>query len=391
MADVEAQMVRERLAEPAAGNAGDGAEANDGGQDAEIDAAPVSPSTSRARRLRDRALAVLLPERESVTWLDVVSLVYLFAFIIASIVVLVLEYHKPCDKPLKEWLIVNVSLSVAYLVLKRIGTDPPQSENAGVKALCKILSILYRLVAWTSIVWFYVGFFWVIESNTCTQTAPGIFNLSVVLIAINLALAVASLCFACCICTLVMRRDFRDTYTDGGQSAGGSMSKGEIDGVPEVTFQPGMYSDEDCLCAICLCEYEPDEKLRVLPCNHVFHSTCVDTWLGRSRQCPVCKQEIVTDSANARGTEPSADASSAIASSHAEEGIDVAAAMSAGDSLMVPEASENERTPEQADNHAPLVDEETRDSGDVALAARHEASGTEEESAASPVDPVDRV
>lgn len=39
-------------------------------------------------------------------------------------------------------------------------------------------------------------------------------------------------------------------------------------------------SDE---CIICLEEYQEGEKIRTLPCKHLFHSTCIQSWLNRKQ------------------------------------------------------------------------------------------------------------
>ncbi|KAJ8642993.1 hypothetical protein MRB53_004741 [Persea americana] len=46
-------------------------------------------------------------------------------------------------------------------------------------------------------------------------------------------------------------------------------------------------------CAVCLNEFQEDEKLRLLPkCSHAFHIDCIDTWLQSNANCPLCRSSI---------------------------------------------------------------------------------------------------
>eukprot|EP00826_Nyctotherus_ovalis_P056011 TRINITY_DN7497_c0_g2_i3.p1 TRINITY_DN7497_c0_g2~~TRINITY_DN7497_c0_g2_i3.p1 ORF type:complete len:287 (+),score=16.45 TRINITY_DN7497_c0_g2_i3:183-1043(+) len=47
-------------------------------------------------------------------------------------------------------------------------------------------------------------------------------------------------------------------------------------------------------CAICLREFEGNDKVCQLEChpNHIFHSDCTKEWLSRNHQCPYCRASI---------------------------------------------------------------------------------------------------
>ncbi|XP_039019033.1 E3 ubiquitin-protein ligase RLIM-like isoform X3 [Hibiscus syriacus] len=46
-------------------------------------------------------------------------------------------------------------------------------------------------------------------------------------------------------------------------------------------------------CYICLAEYDDGDKIRVLPCQHEFHMSCVDKWLKEIHGvCPLCRGDV---------------------------------------------------------------------------------------------------
>ncbi|XP_030529224.1 E3 ubiquitin-protein ligase RHA2A-like [Rhodamnia argentea] len=52
----------------------------------------------------------------------------------------------------------------------------------------------------------------------------------------------------------------------------------------------------DCCCMVCLCGLRDGDRVRRLPCRHVFHKRCFDGWLDQLKfDCPVCRSKLVPD------------------------------------------------------------------------------------------------
>ncbi|XP_004287233.1 PREDICTED: uncharacterized protein LOC101295849 [Fragaria vesca subsp. vesca] len=53
------------------------------------------------------------------------------------------------------------------------------------------------------------------------------------------------------------------------------------------------HGDDVEQCYICLAEYEEGDKIRVLPCHHEYHMSCVDKWLKEIHGvCPLCRGDV---------------------------------------------------------------------------------------------------
>ncbi|KAD5317679.1 hypothetical protein R6Q59_033018 [Mikania micrantha] len=69
-----------------------------------------------------------------------------------------------------------------------------------------------------------------------------------------------------------------------------------IDTLPIFTYKSiiGLKNPFDC--AVCLCEFEDDDDLRLLPkCSHAFHMNCIDAWLLSHSTCPLCRSNLSFD------------------------------------------------------------------------------------------------
>lgn len=72
-----------------------------------------------------------------------------------------------------------------------------------------------------------------------------------------------------------------------------SLNKDQIAKLPFVSFNklPSQKECEEERCSICLVVFNDKEKLKELPCKHIYHPLCIDMWLGRNTYCPVCKND----------------------------------------------------------------------------------------------------
>ena len=96
--------------------------------------------------------------------------------------------------------------------------------------------------------------------------------------------------------TLQLKTYESDDACDDNETPNADISGGSNNDTPSILQQDddgyeAEDDDENC-CPICLVEYSNGDEIRVLPCSHEFHKTCVDSWLGNNSSCPACRHSL---------------------------------------------------------------------------------------------------
>ncbi|KAF9599924.1 hypothetical protein IFM89_001870 [Coptis chinensis] len=83
------------------------------------------------------------------------------------------------------------------------------------------------------------------------------------------------------------------------------MSSRLVRAMPSLIFTAVLEDNSTSrTCSICLEDYIVGERIRILPCRHKFHATCVDAWLTSWRTfCPVCKRDARTGTSDPPASE----------------------------------------------------------------------------------------
>ncbi|XP_073026306.1 RING-H2 finger protein ATL16-like [Primulina eburnea] len=75
------------------------------------------------------------------------------------------------------------------------------------------------------------------------------------------------------------------------------LNEAAIRSIPVFKFNKGKGKESEVRnsgeCAVCLIEFQEEEKLRIIPnCGHFFHIDCIDVWLQNNANCPLCRTSV---------------------------------------------------------------------------------------------------
>ncbi|KAH8819372.1 hypothetical protein F5884DRAFT_848699 [Xylogone sp. PMI_703] len=102
------------------------------------------------------------------------------------------------------------------------------------------------------------------------------------------------------------KRPYQPILTTIQGSTDGDTTPSNLDGQEKhrSTTEEHRVHNGAVQCSICTEDLHDGEKVRILPCAHMYHRRCIDTWLlGFARSCPLCRV-MLRDSAITPSIEP---------------------------------------------------------------------------------------
>ncbi|PWA52897.1 zinc finger, RING/FYVE/PHD-type [Artemisia annua] len=63
--------------------------------------------------------------------------------------------------------------------------------------------------------------------------------------------------------------------------------------ISELLHVSTVQGKMDDVCPICLGEYEENEAICILQCEHQYHEECIMGWLSCKLVCPMCKAHAI--------------------------------------------------------------------------------------------------
>jgi len=64
-----------------------------------------------------------------------------------------------------------------------------------------------------------------------------------------------------------------------------------IDKFVSYRYQISILNSKQTACVICMSHFRNNQHIRVLPCQHEYHSKCIARWFTMNSSCPICRRD----------------------------------------------------------------------------------------------------
>jgi len=230
---------------------------------------------------------------ESVWFVKVVTLFGVISGVVVSIPcsLFLSMYWMPCgfcNRPLRYWILIHCMLQLFQLPMRLafyLRIRQAERANGDIQAWFRQLTEskgwrISKLVSIATYGWFILGVVWLLNSTQC-RPCPGLYRLCLAVVFVAVSRLLVTL--------IVFYHAFQPGPEETPQPKPSGASQFLIDSIPLEQFSANTHETN---CAVCLSDFHEGEMLRRLPCNHSFHTSCVDKWLKQNKRCPLCVQDV---------------------------------------------------------------------------------------------------
>ena len=211
--------------------------------------------------------------------------VYSIALLISTITVLALCDFGSCDQPMANWVSVYVARQILKSMLYRVRSRLTREGRLIPPRLLWVIAMadLAGPTIWT------LGGYFIFHTESCNCC---IFTYACILWGIQSIGLLLPCCFLstlifCAPCLLWLApyiiRPNPNTVATGREV----MSK-----IPKIRFSDLAQPPGNISCTICLSDYLQEDEVMRLPCGHVFHAGCIESWLNVSQLCPIDRSNV---------------------------------------------------------------------------------------------------
>jgi len=251
---------------------------------------PASDNSSHADPLMNM---VVSHPQEAVWFVKVVALFGVISGVVVSVPcgLFLSMYWAPCgfcNRPLRYWILMFCLLQLFQLPMRLafyLRIRKAEQRNGDVQTWFRQLTEsqgwrVSKMVSVATYAWFILGVVWLLNSTHC-RPCPGLYRLCLAVVFVAVARLLLTL--------MVFYHAFQPGPEETPVPKPTGASQNLINSIPLE-----QYSAATCeaSCAVCLSDFSECDMLRRLPCNHSFHSSCVDKWLKQNKRCPLCVQDV---------------------------------------------------------------------------------------------------
>ena len=65
----------------------------------------------------------------------------------------------------------------------------------------------------------------------------------------------------------------------------------DIQQFPSYRYKTSTLTSKQTACVICMSHFKNSQQIRVLPCQHEYHSKCIARWFTMNSSCPICRRD----------------------------------------------------------------------------------------------------